>query len=66
MRLTKRQKQILQLMITQFLSEGEIATLLGIKPKTVNHHLINIRLRTDSRTTFEAVIKALRAGLLSL
>lgn len=66
MRLTKRQLQILKLMVTQYLSEKEIAQLLGIQPRTVNQHLAMIRLRTDSRTTFEAVIKALRAGLLSL
>jgi DNA-binding NarL/FixJ family response regulator len=59
--LTPREMEVIQL-LTEGLSNKEIARLLSISPRTVNFHLDNIysKLGVNSRT--EAAIYALRRG----
>lgn len=59
--LTPREMEVIQL-LTEGLSNKEIARLLSVSPRTVNFHLDNIysKLGVSSRT--EAAIYALRQG----
>lgn len=64
-RLTEREREILQLLANGH-RPGEVADRLVISPKTVRNHLHNIygRLGVDDRS--QAIVVALRHGLIDI
>lgn len=60
--LTRRERQVLQL-ICEGKSIRQIATDLGITPKTADHHREHIRRKLGVRTTAHLVRWAIRVGL---
>ncbi|MDU0200138.1 helix-turn-helix transcriptional regulator [Paenibacillus sp. MAH-36] len=65
MRITARQKELLQLMIEGF-TLHEAAKLMCISPKTATNSLIPVRKSLNVPTTQQAIMLLLRAGKLKL
>jgi DNA-binding NarL/FixJ family response regulator len=63
--LTSRQREILALMAEGFSTE-EIAQRLAINRKTVRSHLTGLYRRLEARNRTEAVVRAVRVGIVSL
>lgn len=63
--LTARQKEVLQLAATGA-TDNEIAVQLTISAQTVSWHMARIRTRLGVRSRTQAVVLAIRQGLLSL
>jgi len=61
--LTEREMQILRLM-ADGLTDRQIATQFGIGRRTVSNHVSAILLKLRAMRRTEAVVKALRLGLL--
>lgn len=61
-RLTARERAVLQLVVDG-LPAREIATHLGITPRTVECHVSQLRLKTVSRNRAHMVAIAIRDGL---
>ena len=62
-RLTAREREVLQL-IASGRTTDEIANDLGISAHTVRNHVRNVRRSLRARTKLEAVLIAMRSGLL--
>jgi DNA-binding CsgD family transcriptional regulator len=62
-RLTNRELDILQL-LQQAVQNKEIAKVLFISPKTVDHHVSNILFKLDANSRSKAVTEAVRLGIL--
>ena len=45
---------------------ARIATEMGLSPRTVKNHSTNLRRKLDVRSSLEAVMAALRLGILGL
>lgn len=65
LRVTPREVEIL-LLIRDGLSNGQIASRLRLSEQTVKNHMAMILLKLDAVNRTEAVVKALRAGLIDL
>ncbi|MGH9282276.1 MAG: response regulator [Acidimicrobiales bacterium] len=63
--LTAREAEVLKL-IGDGLSTPEVATALYISTKTVRHHLSSIYEKLDSRDRTQAVLRAVRMGIIRL
>ena len=63
--ITKREEQVLQL-IADGLSTPEVAGQLYISVKTVKNHLASIYQKLDSRDRTQAVLRAVRMGIVRL
>jgi two-component system response regulator DegU len=63
--ITKREEEVLQL-IADGLSTTEVAAKLYISVKTVKNHLASIYQKLDSRDRTQAVVRAVRMGIISL
>lgn len=63
--LTPREEEVLQLIATGA-STPEVAKALYIAEKTVRHHLSSIYEKLDSRDRTQAVIRAVRMGIIRL
>jgi two-component system response regulator DegU len=63
--ITKREEEVLQL-IAEGLSTPEVAASLYISVKTVKNHLASIYAKLDSRDRTQAVIRALKMGIVKL
>jgi DNA-binding NarL/FixJ family response regulator len=63
--LSSREKEVLQL-IADGLSTQELASKLYISLKTVRNHLASIYQKLESRDRTEAVLRAVRMGIVSL
>lgn len=63
--ITKREEQVLQL-ICEGLSTPELADKLCITPKTVRNHLQSIYQKLHARDRTEAVVRAVRMGIIRL
>jgi DNA-binding NarL/FixJ family response regulator len=63
--ITKREEEVLQL-IAEGLSTPEVAATLYISVKTVKNHLASIYAKLDSRDRTQAVIRALKMGIIKL
>jgi PAS domain S-box-containing protein len=61
--LTFRELTVLDL-VSSGKSDREIATVLGIRPRTVNKHVENIRHKMKAESRTEASVRASREGLL--
>jgi DNA-binding CsgD family transcriptional regulator len=61
--LTRREVDVLRL-VDSGLSNAEIASRLGVSPKTVDHHVSAILAKLQSATRGEAAARARKAGLL--
>jgi DNA-binding NarL/FixJ family response regulator len=64
-KLTRRHQEILQL-VAKGQSTDEVATNLSITPKTVENHLCEIYRRLTARNVVDAVLRAVRAGLIAI
>jgi DNA-binding NarL/FixJ family response regulator len=64
-RLTRRETEVLQL-ITDGLSTPEVADDLYISQKTVKNHLASVYQKLDARDRTQAVVSAMRLGLVTL
>jgi DNA-binding NarL/FixJ family response regulator len=62
---TKREEEVLQL-IADGLSTPEVAASLYISVKTVKNHLASIYQKLDSRDRTQAVLRAVRMGIIHL
>ncbi|MBN1955236.1 MAG: winged helix-turn-helix transcriptional regulator [Anaerolineae bacterium] len=62
--LTPREEKVLRL-LSEGLSNKEIARALSISPRTVNFHLDNVYSKMGVHSRTEAVIHALRRGLIA-
>lgn len=62
---TKREEEVLQL-ITDGCSTPEVASELYISQKTVKNHLASIYQKLDARDRTQAVLTAVRLGIVSL
>jgi two-component system response regulator DegU len=62
---TKREEEVLQL-IADGLSTTEVAARLYISVKTVKNHLASIYQKLDSRDRTQAVLRAVRMGIVRL
>ena len=62
---TKREEEVLQL-IADGCSTPEVAQRLFISQKTVKNHLASIYQKLDARDRTQAVIRAVRMGIISL
>jgi DNA-binding NarL/FixJ family response regulator len=62
---TKREEEVLQL-IADGLSTPEVATTLFISQKTVKNHLASIYEKLDARDRTQAVLQAMRMGIVKL
>ena len=63
--ITKREEEVLQL-IADGLSTPEVASKLYISVKTVKNHLASIYQKLDSRDRTQAVLRAVRMGIVRL
>jgi DNA-binding NarL/FixJ family response regulator len=63
--ITKREEEVLQL-IAEGLSTPEVAAQLYISVKTVKNHLASIYAKLESRDRTQAVIRALKMGIIRL
>jgi DNA-binding NarL/FixJ family response regulator len=63
--ISKREEEVLQL-IAQGLSTPEVAAALYISLKTVKNHLASIYGKLDSRDRTQAVIRAVKMGIIRL
>ena len=63
--ITKREEEVLQL-IAEGLSTNEVATRLYISVKTVKNHLASVYSKLDSRDRTQAVVRAVRMGIIRL
>jgi DNA-binding NarL/FixJ family response regulator len=63
--ITKREEEVLQL-IADGLSTPEVAAKLYISVKTVKNHLASIYQKLDSRDRTQAVLRAVRMGIVRL
>jgi DNA-binding NarL/FixJ family response regulator len=63
--ITKREEEVLQL-IADGLSTPEVASSLFISQKTVKNHLAAIYQKLDARDRTQAVVRAVRMGIISL
>ena len=63
--LTPREEEVLRL-IAEGLSTPEVGKALYISTKTVRHHLSSIYEKLDSRDRTQAVIRAVRMGIIRL
>jgi DNA-binding NarL/FixJ family response regulator len=63
--LTPREEEVLNL-IGEGLSTPEVASSLFISTKTVRHHLSSIYEKLDSRDRTQAVVRAVRMGIIRL
>ena len=63
--ITKREEEVLQL-VAEGLSTPEVAARLYISIKTVKNHLASIYAKLDSRDRTQAVIRALKMGIVKL
>lgn len=63
--ITKREAEVLQL-IADGLSTTEVAARLYISVKTVKNHLASIYQKLDSRDRTQAVVRAVRLGIIHL
>jgi two-component system, NarL family, response regulator DegU len=63
--ITKREEEVLQL-IADGLSTTEVAGKLFISVKTVKNHLASIYQKLDSRDRTQAVLRAVRMGIVKL
>ena len=63
--ITKREEEVLQL-IAEGLSTPEVAASLYISVKTVKNHLASIYAKLDSRDRTQAVVRALKMGIVKL
>lgn len=59
--LTPRQAQVAKLLSKGY-SQGEVAVILEISPRTVEHHAEQIRLKARTRTTRAAIRARARVG----
>ena len=62
---TKREEEVLQL-IADGCSTPEVAARLYISQKTVKNHLASIYQKLDARDRTQAVLQAVRMGIVSL
>ena len=63
--ITKREEEVLQL-IADGCSTPEVATKLYISQKTVKNHLASIYQKLDARDRTQAVLQAVRMGIVHL
>jgi len=63
--ITKREEEVLQL-IAEGLSTTEVATKLFISVKTVKNHLASVYQKLDSRDRTQAVVRAVKMGIIRL
>jgi two-component system, NarL family, response regulator DegU len=63
--ISKREEEVLQL-VTDGLSTSEVAAKLYISIKTVKNHLASIYEKLDSRDRTQAVLRAVRMGIIRL
>ncbi len=63
--LTHREIEILEY-VTQGLSAKEVARCIDISPRTVDRHIENVRLKLHAKNRTHMVVRAVKAGLLSL
>jgi len=63
--ITKREEEVLQL-VADGLSTTEVAARLYISVKTVKNHLASIYQKLDSRDRTQAVLRAVRMGIIRL
>ena len=63
--ITKREEEVLQL-IADGCSTPEVASELYISQKTVKNHLASIYQKLDARDRTQAVLQAVRMGIVSL
>jgi DNA-binding NarL/FixJ family response regulator len=63
--ITKREEEVLQL-VADGLSTPEVADALFISQKTVKNHLAAIYQKLDARDRTQAVVRAVRMGIISL
>jgi DNA-binding NarL/FixJ family response regulator len=63
--LTKRERQVLE-MLSKGLTVGQVATRLGISPRTVETHVAKLYRKLGVRTRLQAVSRAAALGLVDL
>ena len=63
--ITKREEEVLQL-IAEGLSTPEVAARLYISVKTVKNHLASIYAKLDSRDRTQAVVRAVKMGIIRI
>ena len=63
--ITKREEEVLQL-IAEGLSTTEVASRLFISVKTVKNHLASVYQKLDSRDRTQAVVRAVKMGIIRL
>ncbi len=63
--ITRREEEVLQL-IAEGLSTTEVATKLFISVKTVKNHLASVYQKLDSRDRTQAVVRAVKMGIIRL
>jgi DNA-binding NarL/FixJ family response regulator len=62
--LSSREQEVLEL-LTSGLQNKQVATRLGISPRTVERHCDSIYAKLGVRTRTEAVVQAISSGLVS-
>jgi two-component system response regulator DegU len=62
---TRREEEVLQL-IADGCSTPEVAKALAISQKTVKNHLTSIYQKLDARDRTQAILQALRLGIVTL
>jgi two-component system, NarL family, response regulator len=65
LKLSNRELEVLT-NVAAGLSDKQVAGRLGISPKTVRNHLSKVFVKLSASNRVEAVINAMRVGLLSL
>ena len=63
MKLTHRQKQLLQLLANDY-SQKQAAEKMGLSPHTVKNHLHNARQKNSARNTAHLVAMAYTEGII--
>ena len=65
-KLTKRQREVLDLLADDGMSDAEIARELDVATVTIKHHLRGLKDKLGARNRASLLLRAVKAGLIKI